>query len=136
MSTTQHQSTVKHVAFFFYPVKDLARARQFYEGTLGLKLTGDPDSRWLEFDIQGVTFAITDVIENATPCHTGGAIALEVADLNMMVETMKARGVQILREPFPSPVCDMAVIADPDGNGIVLHQAKIAHEGENAACPM
>lgn len=30
---------IKHIAFTLYPVTDMARARRFYEETLGLRLT-------------------------------------------------------------------------------------------------
>lgn len=37
---------VKHIAFMMYPVKDVARARRFYEEDLGLKLTNNFREQW------------------------------------------------------------------------------------------
>ena len=43
------------IAFSCYPVKDMARARKFYEDVLGLKPTmvvGEPGGmQWTEYDI-------------------------------------------------------------------------------------
>lgn len=117
---------IKHVAFFVYPVTDIERARQFYEGILGLKLTHDYEGHWLEYSIQDVTLAITDWMEDAKPCHTGPCLALEVAHADTNFQFMRDNGVKILKELFDTPVCRMGMIADPDGNGILIHQAKTA----------
>jgi catechol 2,3-dioxygenase-like lactoylglutathione lyase family enzyme len=39
---------IESVAFIVYPVKDIVRARKFYEDTLGLKLTQNFHDDWLE----------------------------------------------------------------------------------------
>lgn len=56
---------IKHIAFTMYPVKDMARARRFYEETLGLQLTRREASmfEWVEYDLDGETFALTDLKE-------------------------------------------------------------------------
>jgi predicted enzyme related to lactoylglutathione lyase len=118
---------IKHVAFFVYPVSDIAKARQFYERTLGLKLVNNAEDHWLEYDIQGVTFAITDWLEGATPGSRGAMAALEVADVQHTLEFFKSQGVQVLKELFDTPACRICVIADPDGNGILIHQALVPH---------
>ena len=50
---------VIEIAFSCYPVKDMARARKFYEGVLGLKPTvvfGEPGGmQWTEYDIASGT---------------------------------------------------------------------------------
>ena len=35
---------------------------------------------------------------------------------------LKAKGVQIKLEPFATPVCRMAIVLDPEGNAVGLHQ--------------
>ena len=57
---------VKELAFVFYPVTDIARARKFYEGFLGLK-TGlqvefGPGQWWIEYDIAGQALAISNAM--------------------------------------------------------------------------
>ena len=50
---------VTEIAFSCYPVTDMARARKFYEGVLGLKPTyvvGEPGGmQWTEYDIANGT---------------------------------------------------------------------------------
>jgi predicted enzyme related to lactoylglutathione lyase len=116
---------VKHVAFFVYPVTDIRRARRFYEGTLGLKLEHEYNGHWLEYAIQDVTLAITDWLDGARPNHTGAALALEVAHAESLFQFMKDSQVPIIRDLYETPVCYMGMIADPDGNGIIIHQAKL-----------
>jgi extradiol dioxygenase family protein len=46
----------KKVAFTYYPVTDVARARKFYEETLGLKsgsVGNQGDNWWVEYDLPG-----------------------------------------------------------------------------------
>ena len=54
---------IKHIAFTMYPVTDMVRARRFYEDTLGLRLTRREASEfeWVEYDLDGGTFALTDL---------------------------------------------------------------------------
>ena len=53
---------VTEIAFSCYPVTDMARARKFYEGVLGLKPTmivGEPGGmQWTEYDIANGTLSI------------------------------------------------------------------------------
>ncbi len=53
---------VIEIAFSCYPVKDMERARKFYEGALGLKATvvyGTPGAmQWTEYDIGAGTLAL------------------------------------------------------------------------------
>jgi extradiol dioxygenase family protein len=46
----------KKVAFTYYPVTDVARARKLYEETLGLKsgsAGNQGDNWWVEYDLPG-----------------------------------------------------------------------------------
>lgn len=113
------------VAFTMYPVKDLQRARTFYEETLGLPKAKElGGGKWLEFDLpQGGCFAITSMVDGVEPsAAAGGAIAFEVADIESLVADLKAKGVTFKMDLFSSPVCRMAVCLDPDGNGFMLHE--------------
>lgn len=114
----------KKVAFTMYPVKDAARARQFYETTLGLtRGSGAPSGTWTEYDLPGggclALFATDDLQPSAS---AGGSVALEVEDLDALVARLKAEGVQFKAEGIASPVCRMAVALDSEGNAIILHQ--------------
>jgi predicted enzyme related to lactoylglutathione lyase len=55
--------------------------------------------------------------------HGGAMVALAVPDLRATVEELRAEGVPVVMEPTQSPVCWLAMIADPDGNRLWLHQS-------------
>ena len=116
----------KKVAFTVYPVRDVARARGFYEGTLGLtaSTTGSQgDMHWIEYDLpEGGCLAITNA-GDATPGTGGGTVALEVEDLSRLMEELAARGVTFQGGVIRGPKCRMAVCLDSEGNSLLLHQA-------------
>ncbi|MEZ5956517.1 MAG: VOC family protein [Hyphomonadaceae bacterium] len=112
------------VAFTMYAVEDAARAKDFYENTLGLKLGSHGahgSMRWIEFDLPGGgCIALT----NATGQKPGGGgmIAIEVTDLDAVIADLKAKGVAFKSDIIKGPRCRMSNIVDSEGNGIVLHQ--------------
>ena len=124
MSTSAPSLRVLEFAFTGYPVTDVARARAFYEGVLGLK-TGavwEGDGRaWIEYDAGGHTLAITTSSDQWKP-GGGPAIALEVAAFDEAVAALRRHGVRFIVEPTQSPMCRLAVILDPDGNAFAIHK--------------
>jgi predicted enzyme related to lactoylglutathione lyase len=117
---------INSVAFFAYPVSDITKARAFYEGLLGLAVTHDFSGRWIEYDIGETTLVVTNMADMLQPGAKGGWAALEVDDLDAWMTKLKAAQVPVRADIFETPVCRMAVVADPDGNGICLHQRKPA----------
>ncbi|EEF58939.1 VOC family protein [Pedosphaera parvula] len=115
---------IKSIAFFVYPITDMARSRKFYEDTLGLKLDTNFGDKWIEYDIAGGTFAITNMEFGHQPGAKGGAIAFEVDDLDKTVAQLKQKQVPFILDPMETPVCHMAVVADPDGNSVTIHKRK------------
>lgn len=113
---------VKEIAFMVYPVSDVPRARRFYEHTLGLKVDSNWEEKWVEYDVKGVAFAVTSWLPENKPGVPGAALAFEVDNLDAMVASLKAGGVKFMKEICATPVCRMAVVADPDGNQVILHQ--------------
>ena len=115
----------KKVAFTVYPATDIQRARNFYEETLGLRVTKEyQDGRWIEFDMEGGgCLALSDMMPQFKPnASEGGTIALEVENVESLMSTLKEKNVEILMDTFESPVCKMASIRDSEGNGVILHQ--------------
>jgi predicted enzyme related to lactoylglutathione lyase len=114
------------VAFTMYPVKDMARAEQFYRETLGLgPSTGSVKHGWVEFDLPGGGCIALTVHAQAEPSgKEGGTIAFEVSDLDRLIAELKAKNVNFLATDIQSPVCRMAMCTDSEGNRIVLHQLK------------
>ena len=118
---------VTEIAFSCYPVTDLKRAREFYEGTMGLKesrIWGDSGQAWVEYDIGPGTLAITNMSPDWKASPDGGGVGLEVEDFKEAVARLKDKGVAFRVEPMETPVCWMAVVSDPDGNSISVHKRK------------
>lgn len=117
---------LQKVAFTMYPVTDMPRARAFYEETLGLGPSrSGANSPWVEFDLPGGgCLAITTVSQQQPSASAGGTIAFEADDLTVLIDELKNKGVKFLADDIESPVCWMAVCADPDGNSIILHKLK------------
>lgn len=116
----------KKVAFTMYPVKDSARARAFYEETLGLKVgANSPNGMWTEYDLPGGgCLALFKTEEIKPSAGSGGSVAFEVEDLDALNARLKAAGVEFKEELIHSPVCRMSVILDSEGNSIILHELK------------
>ena len=125
---------LRKVAFTMYPVTDMARARTFYEETLGLGPSRNrAGSPWVELDLPGGgCLAITTVTGNTPSAKAGGTIAFEVDDLPALIAQLEARGVTFADKSIDSPVCRMAVCLDPDGNAIILHKLKTEEEKQAA----
>jgi len=108
-----------------YPVKDMERARKFYEEHLQLTVGSVADhGQWVEYDLPGGgCLALTTLVESIKPsADAGGKIAFEVDNLDDLVTRLKQEGVEFKVDVFASPVCRMAVIFDSEGNGVILHQ--------------
>jgi len=103
-----------------------APARAFYEGTLGLTpshLFGDETTGWVNFDIDHGTLSIGNGAPAWKPSRGGGCAGLEVEDFAAPVKRLREVGLKI-DEQFDTPVCHMALIADPDGNSLMIHKRK------------
>jgi len=117
---------VSEIAFTCYPVKDMARARKFYEEVLGLKPTmivGEPGGmQWTEYDIANGTLSLGAGAPDWKPSTNGCSVGLEVDDFDAAIAHLRASGVKFHMEPFPTPVCRMAFVLDPDGNAVCIHK--------------
>jgi catechol 2,3-dioxygenase-like lactoylglutathione lyase family enzyme len=119
---------IAEVAFIGYPVTDAERARGFYEGVLGLspsRTFGGGDRVWIEYDLGPTTFAISNMAkENWKPSSDGPNVAFEVVDFDAAIAELKVKRVPFNVEPMETPVCWLAVIADPDGNKLTVHKRR------------
>lgn len=114
---------IRKVAFTMMPVTDVARARKFYEEVLGLKVGlqgGQGDKWWIEYDLpQGGCIALSSFGDKP---GSGTTLALEVEDLDAMIERLSANGVEFEHGVIAGPHCRMAPCADSEGNPLLLHQ--------------
>lgn len=116
----------KEIAFIAYPVTDIARARKFYEGVLGLKPNAPLSSeqpQWIEYDIGSGTLGIGSSAQ-WLPSNDGASAALEVEDFEEAVSVVRNNSIPIVIGPMELPSCKMVTIRDPDGNKLTLHLRK------------
>src|SRR5688572_14182253 len=88
------------IAFALYHITDVARARKFYEGLLGLKICSEsefsPGQWWIEYDAGGPSgLAITNFGGTAVPAVGGPAVALEIANYDEALAAVQAAGLAI-----------------------------------------
>ena len=112
------------------PVKDMARARRFYEDQLGLDPQGlRPDGKFV-YRVQGTTLALFPKPEGTQATHT--ALSFRVPSIEPTIAALKARGVRFADYDFPGlktveHVCVLgsekaAWFEDPEGNILCLHE--------------
>ena len=117
---------ITEIAFSCYAVTDMARARKFYEGVLGLKPTTVHDSehgKWVEYEFAPHCLSLGSS-PAFKPSPNGCSVALEVADFAAAVAQLRANDVKVRIEPMDTPVCQMTMFFDPDGNSICIHKRK------------
>lgn len=122
---------VAEIAFVAYPVTDIERARGFYEGVLGLRPSREFSGEsyvWIEYDLGASTLAIAKMPPGQwNPSPDGVNAGLEVEEFDSAIAELKAKNIPFNLEATETPVCRMAVIADPDGNKITIHKRHPPH---------
>jgi catechol 2,3-dioxygenase-like lactoylglutathione lyase family enzyme len=113
---------VRAIDFVVVNVSDVERSKQFYQDTLGMDFpVWEFSPRWQELDSPPVAFALRE--DKSSP-GMNAAIALAVEDVPAAIEELRAKGVPITIEPGESDSCYSAMIQDPDGNLLLIHQRK------------
>lgn len=112
------------------PVKDLERARAFYERCLGLRPGGfRPDGKFV-YSVGGSTLALFPKPEGTRADHT--AISFRVADIDASIDALKRAGVVFEDYDLPglktvNHVCVLgaekaAWFKDTEGNYLCIHE--------------
>lgn len=112
------------------PVKDMARARRFYEQSLGLQVAGGrPDGKFV-YRCGGTEIALFPRPEGTKAQHT--ALSFRVKDITSAIALLKSRGVAFADYDYPGlktigHVCVLgsekaAWFEDPEGNILCLHE--------------
>jgi predicted enzyme related to lactoylglutathione lyase len=102
-------------------VRELGRARRFYEEALGLRLKFLDGERFCAFDAGGVTIALVAGEEDVAGAT---AVAYRVQDLPAAVAALEAAGAERVRGPEEGRHESRAVLRDPAGNAFVLYAPK------------
>ena len=121
---------VRAVDFIGIPVRDMAAARAFYGEALGLPMIHTFGDTWAEYDAGNVTLAVIGVDPDEWTGQSSGSwqtktgVALGVSDVKAAVADLASKGVKVTSEVQDFPPCFMAMVEDPDGNSVFLHQRK------------
>lgn len=116
----------KEIAFTAYAVTNMARAKKFYEGLLGLKPARVFSKNFIEYDIGKGTLVVACSPKMWPPSRKGTCATLEVVDFDAALDYLKKKKIKFAVGPAEFPTCRMLAIRDPDGNMIALHQRKKA----------
>lgn len=119
---------IKEIAFMGYPVSNVKKAREFYEGVLGLTPSDEfgpitEETNFIEYNIGAQTLSIGCMPE-WLPSKDGPSAAFEVEDFDAAIAKFKEHNVAFMMEPQQFPTCSMAVVRDPDQNLITIHKRK------------
>jgi catechol 2,3-dioxygenase-like lactoylglutathione lyase family enzyme len=112
------------------PVRDVARARRFYEGALALGAAEERPDGKVVYRCGGTELALFPKDEGTKAEHT--AISFQVKDISAAVAELEGRGVSFADYDLPGlktvdHVCVLgsekaAWFADPEGNLLCLHE--------------
>lgn len=112
------------------PVRDLARARDFYERALALPQGEERDDGKVVYRCGGTEIALFPKPEGTKAEHT--ALSFRVQDIRAAIREMEARGVEFADYDLPGfktveHVCVLgsekaAWFSDPEGNILCLHE--------------
>ena len=108
-----------------YMVKDAPRAIAFYRDVLGIEpVFVYPGDRGAEYELpDGTTFGLWGGGGAVMPFQPSNGILFAVDDLDAAKAALHARGIPLVMES-ETPVCNMAMIHDTEGNLVVLHKRK------------
>ena len=116
--------SIQNIGQLAINVKDLARAKRFYQDMLGLKHLFDAGPHMSFFDCGGVRLLLEPAREPQFD-HPSSIIYFRVADIDASCRAMTAKGLRFERKPeliAPMPDHDlwMAFFRDPENNLLAL----------------
>ena len=109
-------------------VRDLDRAVEFYEITVGMPLAfSDANFGWASFNLDGTQLTIQRVdrgdADSAQLVGRTKGVALGVSDVQAAHDELTGKGVTFSQPPKRQPWgATVATFADPEGNLIRLHE--------------
>jgi len=120
---------IKHMAFTIYPVKNMARARKFYEEKLGLEVAEEYGPAGVFYRCgQGSMFFMYQSAGAGT--SKASLVFWQVKDIEAEVATLRARGVTFEEYDQPGtinginyhPKARTAWLKDSEGNILAISQ--------------
>src|SRR3954470_7937035 len=110
--------TIKGLTYAIVTTNDVPRARRFFTEKLGLGTEDDEGDRFSQFTTRdGSHWAVMQAPEQAS--GNGVELYLTVEDVDVAYSTWKARGVEMVTEPWDAAFGRTFAFKDADGR--VLH---------------
>ena len=126
----QHSGLGKHTIIGFVTIVDVARAKEFYGDTLGLRLVSEEPPFALVFEANGIMLRL-GMGKELPPAH-GTVLGWQVPDIAAAVKDLGQAGVRFERYDFmkqdelgiwTTPTgAKVAWFKDPDGNILSLSE--------------
>ncbi len=119
---------ITKVAFVAHPTRDLEAAKTFFGEVLGLDDSADYGEHWFEFSAPDGTTIALDTIAPKFSESPVPYLAFETDDIEAEIERLKSAGATIARDTWTNEnaagkdICKMALVLDPDGNAVMLHE--------------
>lgn len=127
MATQQRPAARNPVGWFEIPVRDLARAKAFYEHALGLELAlnelGPLKMAWFPL-VPDATGATGTLVQGPgyEPSHAGTLVYLQVADIEATLQRVQGKGGKTLQPKTNlGQYGFIAHFEDSEGNRVALH---------------
>jgi predicted enzyme related to lactoylglutathione lyase len=118
---------IKGIKFVNIPVRDQARALEFYTRKLGFTIATDQANgpggqRWIELRIPGAETMVTLFTPQGHEDRIGTflPVSLWADDIDGTYETLKSRGVEFLAPPKKEPWGTSVIFKDSEGNQVHL----------------
>lgn len=125
-TTPKPISSPRGIDAVYYMVKDLSRARRFYEAGLGFQATFVTDEgEWsgVEYTLPtGQTFGLG--LSSSIPWRECGGAMISVANVAESAQRVTQFGGRVLVPPTETLVCFISQCEDTEGNAFALHRRK------------
>ncbi|UVI36155.1 VOC family protein [Brevibacterium spongiae] len=124
--SSEPAGTVHGPDFIALQVRDVEAAARFYESQLGLTRAPAAPPGAVVFTTSPIPFAVREPLpgvdlDSGDRPGNGVALWLRCDDARALHDSLAEAGVEILREPTPSPFGLTFAIADPDGYAVTFH---------------
>ena len=105
-------------------VENMDEAIEFYEGVLQLQLAKQDGDRWAEFNVGGVTLALSAGRDDSVTQPFNGHVAFRVTDVREWMHDRDSRldGIEVKSGRHE----DMLVLRDPGGHTIIVYSPHLA----------
>jgi predicted enzyme related to lactoylglutathione lyase len=118
--------SITDIAFTGIPVSDMTTAKTFYGQLLQAEpMFESPDGRLVEYRIGSGILTIGNLGDAFKPSSQGTFVALEADEFESEMTRLSKLEVNVLVPRVELPTSVFSIIADPDGNKIMIHKTTV-----------